>query len=175
MCLMNNRGVVLISVLLIMQILLALGFFTLDSSNLAKRLVLNYAKTNKFHQEIKNKFIEIEKVSSISGSGCTIAQQNILSYDLKWWQEDACIISDDANIYYYVLEILNNTICKTTIHGAQPITYLRLTMLVNNKTNNMQELLQSTLATKSITWHNCATLKDLNLGRQSFRLIRITI
>ncbi len=169
----NNKGIVLVTLLLFMQILTFLGLFLLQSSLLGQKIAHGTFKQQSIFEVAESVLQTIETKMIQNDPNCLIAvinSKDLSTKPLDWWQINACSGQFSNYFYYYVVESLGQDACAEIKNSKNQIAdYFRVTLNVIEENFDTREMLQSTV----IKMHNadslCAThLHSVMIGRQAW-------
>ncbi|MDA8561801.1 hypothetical protein N9L02_01660 [Gammaproteobacteria bacterium] len=169
------RGVILISILFLVQIILMLSLFLLKSSFYSS-LISSIITDNYFLFRLAdNKLKSMENNVNLYKKSCiinTINRNDLVAKPQVWWQSNACIFNEEELTYYYFFEYVSDNKCFLISNdlAVKPIRFIRATLLLLNKNNKHKILLQSVIA-RIVNREIMCKKSELHvvLGRQSIK------
>lgn len=131
----KTQGIVLISVLFLLQIISMLGLYFLQASLLLQRVNHTYWQHYTLFNFANTMLRQVELNEHIESERCVIPKTSHLSIQSwEWWETYACHQVTQLESYYYVIEPLSSN---------DGIKYFRITLLAYSKNKVFRVFLQS--------------------------------
>jgi hypothetical protein len=178
MFLNKDRGYMLLTVIIFLQILACLGVYGLLSVSTSLRSSEHRMMRETNFLAAKQALREVERAVMVEGVTCLIPvtlSSDLANKPLDWWQQKACYMYQPNYSYYYVIEWLQDDECgligKYNENHILTAKYYRITLFtVFADMKAAKLILQSTLAKASINPLSCFNKTHLVIsGMQMMR------
>jgi hypothetical protein len=166
----KEKGMVLILVLLFMQIFAWLSLSMLENHIISVKMSRTLWQKHQTFIKAENILKQIENEVLQDTLNCVIPVTHydiLLSKSLDWWNEFGCGGIQEKFQYSYVLEKLASS---CTLLSSEVALHIRITLRIQNLTNQTKEILQSTLVKIDNATQNCQGMpQDYIAGRRQWR------
>lgn len=174
----KSNGFILFVVLLFLQLISAMGLYSLTSVQLNLKVLQREFANDKDVVESKNLLQQIENTFEANHLTCPISP--VFSFDLSekslsWWESNACQFNATPLYVYYVIESLGVDACAQLAENERVADYYRLSTLIGfSKSRFSYIMMQATFVKPAQSKIMCTeTLHHVKIGQQSFRFLRI--
>lgn len=171
----HHAGFVLIIVLIFMQILSLLSWYTVENVLLEIKTTRNFIKQQRLLNQAELFLDQIEQEVLVQLPSCQIPPMNPEAYksqSIAWWQSVSCAGNFQRFQYYYVIESLGADPCAYLAHDKSWADYYRITLFVSTESIQSNVFLQSTVVLPIQYAQQCNEKQHaVQLGRQSWRVI----
>lgn len=170
----KQRGMVLLIVLLLMQVLALLSWFATQAVIFQQKMIEQEWQHQTLLQTAKVILVQVEEDVANHVPLCLhtlIHPDKLLAKPLAWWRSSAtCAGNFQSFEYYYVVESVGNDACANLTNQSVTVDYFRITVLVKPNKTKHKIYLQSTLIKASKIVQPCIGLQhQVTLGRQTWR------
>lgn len=176
-CVKIQRGYVLLTILVFLQVISMAGLFSLTRARYILKTAYQHWLMQQDRQSSELALIDIESVVLQRQLLCQLpvtTMQAIKDKTLAWWRQTGCEIIKNENEYRYVIEDLGLDVCaRLKSAGDQPLVadYIRITLFVLPQDIKGAKILFQSVIVKAVASakHCSETLHYVNQGRQMLR------
>lgn len=172
----NQKGFVLITVLLFLQCFALLSLYGLTNVKLMLKATFDDQKQFAYKQAGKQ-FLAALSRQTLSTATCRIPIAEptwLASANQNWWQTKACRANYQEIQYYYVVETLGTYPCVLIAmpQGMQAAKFERITLLTTSSAWTPLVVMQATIASPDERTATCSqATRTIKQGSQMFREI----
>lgn len=166
----NQKGIVLILVLIVMQMMMWFTMLALESNLYLQKMSRSEWRQGLLLNDALNILHHVEEQITLEWPKCKLEWiRNPIKESLIFWQsEQTCAGNFNHLKYYYVAEEIGHDSC-----AERAIIYLRVTLLVINEQMSIRSLLQSVLTIPDVIQKTCeGSIHHVKMGHQLWREIQ---
>jgi hypothetical protein len=170
----EQKGFILIIVLLFLQMFVLLGFYVLQASWLDNKG--SHARLEEYYTFNQLEQL-LQKTEQNELSSCLIppvALNDLKNKPISWWQTQSCAGNFHSIQYYYVFESLGKDSCAELKSQGRIAGYYRLTLMIFHPNGEPKLSAQSTMILPEPAELTCqGVTHQVEEGRQSWQLIEL--
>ncbi|HSW68886.1 MAG TPA: hypothetical protein VLI69_01840 [Gammaproteobacteria bacterium] len=170
----DQRGFVILVVLIFMQILILLNWYAMENIFLMKKFVKNSIQHDELYDQGKYILSELESDIVLNLPGCMVPfteSGELTERSLEEWEfSNACSGNYQGSKYFYVVESMGVDYCAL-VENVKAAEYFRITLFLLSRQDN-KVFLQSTIIrpNENVMTQPCKGVSHfVEAGRQSMR------
>ncbi len=170
----EQKGFVLLLVLIFMQILLLLNWYAIENSVLLEKFSKNANQHDVLYYQAQAILADAGLLLMSHLPDCMISvtdSNEMILKPLSWWTAKSCSGNFQSIQYYYVVEPLATDVCALIDQIANvSAAYFRITVFLYSAKDDSRFFLQSTWIRPNVSQESCKNLPhSVQAGRQSWR------